>query len=126
MNRRLAREKAFQVLFSIDNEDFDPRVALELSMDGEEANEFLTALIYGVVENKSDIDEQITDALENWSFKRLANVEKTLLRIATFEMTSAIDTPVGVAINEAVELAKVYGDDQSGKFVNGVLSKINK
>jgi len=125
MNRRLAREKAFQVLFSIDNEDFDAGVALELSMDGEEANTFLTTLIYGVVEHKHDIDEKITDALENWSFKRLANVEKTLLRIATFEMSPAIDTPVGVAINEAVELAKVYGDDQSGKFVNGVLSKIN-
>lgn len=126
MKRRLAREKAFQVLFSLDNEDFNVEEAIALSMEDEEMDAFLSALIYGVVENKQIIDEKIDQILEHWSFKRLAMVEKTLLRIATHEIDSALATPVGVAINESVELAKVYGDEKSGKFVNGVLSKLYK
>lgn len=126
MKRRLAREKAFQVLFSLDNEDFDVEEAVALSMEGEEIDHFLSTLIHGVVENKEAIDEKIDQTLEKWSFKRLATVEKTLLRIATHEIDSTLETPIGVAINEAVELAKVYGDEKSGKFVNGVLSKLYK
>ncbi|MGM0523231.1 MAG: transcription antitermination factor NusB [Bacillota bacterium] len=126
MKRRLAREKAFQVLFSLDNEDFDVEEAMMLSMEGEEMDSFLSTLIHGVVENKETIDNKIDQTLEKWSFKRLATVEKTLLRLATHEIDSELQTPVGVAINEAVELAKVYGDEKSGKFVNGVLSKLYK
>ncbi|SEO30296.1 NusB antitermination factor [Amphibacillus marinus] len=126
MNRRLAREKAFQVLFSIDNENFDPNEAIQLSMEDEAPNEFLSGVIFGVVQHKAEIDQKITNHLEHWSFKRLAIVEKTLLRIATFEMFYELETPKGVAINEAVELAHAYGDDKSGKFINGVLSKMNK
>lgn len=126
MKRRLAREKAFQVLFSLDNEDFDVEEAITLSMEDEEVDDFLSTLIHGVVENKETIDNKIDQTLEKWSFKRLATVEKTLLRLATHEIDSELQTPVGVAINEAVELAKVYGDEKSGKFVNGVLSKLYK
>jgi N utilization substance protein B len=126
MKRRLAREKAFQVLFSLDNEDFDVEEAITLSMDDEEVDDFLSTLIHGVVENKETIDNKIDQTLEKWSFKRLATVEKTLLRLATYEIDSELQTPIGVAINEAVELAKVYGDEKSGKFVNGVLSKLYK
>ncbi|GEM02733.1 N utilization substance protein B [Halolactibacillus halophilus] len=126
MKRRLAREKAFQVLFSLDNEDFDVKEAITLSMEDEEVDDFLSTLIHGVVENKETIDNKIDQTLEKWSFKRLATVEKTLLRLATYEIDSTLQTPIGVAINEAVELAKVYGDEKSGKFVNGVLSKLYK
>lgn len=126
MKRRLAREKAFQVLFSLDNEDFDVEEAMTLSMEDEEVDDFLSTLIHGVVENKETIDNKIDQTLEKWSFKRLATVEKTLLRLATYEIDSELQTPIGVAINEAVELAKVYGDEKSGKFVNGVLSKLYK
>ncbi len=126
MKRRLAREKAFQVLFSLDNEDFDVEEAVTLSMEDEEMDHFLSTLIHGVVENKETIDNKIDQTLEKWSFKRLATVEKTLLRVATYEIDSELQTPIGVAINEAVELAKVYGDEKSGQFVNGVLSKLYK
>lgn len=124
MNRRTAREKAFQVLFSLDNERFDPKEAIELSLGEQQPSEFLTTLIYGVVENKEAIDQKISDHLENWSIKRLAIVEKTLIRIATYEIFYEEETPHGVAINEAIELAHIYGDDKSGKFINGVLSKM--
>ncbi|CQR46786.1 hypothetical protein BN1058_01061 [Paraliobacillus sp. PM-2] len=126
MNRRNAREKAFQILFSIDNENFDPNESKEQLLDEEAASDFLDSLVYGVFQNKTEVDQRISNHLEKWSLNRLATVEKTLLRIATYEMFYDIDTPHGVAINEAIELAHVYGDEKSGKFINGVLSKMIK
>lgn len=124
MNRRDGREKAFQVLFSVDREDFDVEQAMEHIIQAE-PNEFVRTLIYGVVKEIETIDQKIEAHLENWSMKRLAIVEKTLLRIATFEMFDELETPKGVAINEAIELAHIYGDDKSGQFINGVLAKMN-
>ncbi|BAM47306.1 transcription antitermination factor NusB [Amphibacillus xylanus] len=125
MNRRLGREKAFQVLFSLDNEDFDVDSAIEHILE-EEPNEFVRTLIYGVVREKESIDKKITEHLENWTLDRLAYVEKALLRMAVFEMFSDLDTPKGVVINEVIEVAHIYGDEKSGQFINGVLAKINK
>ncbi|WP_117169261.1 transcription antitermination factor NusB [Paraliobacillus sediminis] len=126
MNRRTAREKAFQILFSVDNQNYSPDEAMEqvLEEEAEVASSFLSEVVSGVHQHLKEIDEKIEDHLENWSMKRLAAVEKTLLRIAVFEMFYEVDTPHGVAINEAIELAHVYGDDKSGKFINGVLSKM--
>ncbi|MFB1050404.1 transcription antitermination factor NusB [Paraliobacillus sp. JSM ZJ581] len=126
MKRRNAREKAFQIIFSIDNENFDPNESLKQLLQKEVPSDFLNAIVHGVFQHKQDIDEKITKHLEKWSLNRLATVEKTLLRIATYEMFYDIDTPHGVAINEAIELAHVYGDEKSGKFINGVLSKMIK
>ncbi|MHA6251010.1 transcription antitermination factor NusB [Oceanobacillus sp. CAU 1775] len=124
MKRREAREKAFQFLFQIDfNEE-----TLEHSQDeyfDEQVNDkFLTTLIEGVIEKQTDLDAKISEYLENWSLNRLPNVERTLLRIATFEILFLDDIPVNVSINEAVELGNVFGDEKSGKFINGVLSKL--
>ncbi|WP_017472279.1 transcription antitermination factor NusB [Amphibacillus jilinensis] len=125
MNRRTAREKAFQILFSIDNENFDVQEAMALIMEDQSIDQFLDTLVSGVVSTKKLLDEKIENHLENWSFNRLATVERTLLRMATYEMFYELETPKGVAINEAVELAHVYGDEKSGKFINGVLSKMS-
>ncbi len=126
MKRRDAREKAFQILFSIDNDNFDPIESMERVLEEEISSDFLTKIIQGVYQNRKEIDEKITNHLEHWSLHRIATVEKTLLRIATFEMFYEVSTPHGVAINEAIELAHVYGDEKSGKFINGVLSKMVK
>lgn len=126
MKRRNAREKAFQILFSLDNESFDPKESMAQLLEGDLPSDFLEAITFGVFQNKIDIDKKIEDHLEKWSLNRLATVEKTLLRIATYEMFYDVDTPHGVAINEAIELAHVYGDEKSGKFINGVLSKMTK
>lgn len=126
MKRRDAREKAFQILFSVDNESFDSNQAMDQVLDNSEPSGFLTTIVAGVFDNREEIDRRIASHLENWSFKRLATVEKTLLRIATFEIFYNVQTPSSVAINEAVELAHVYGDEKSGKFINGVLSKMIK
>ncbi|MBM7569706.1 transcription antitermination factor NusB [Aquibacillus albus] len=126
MKRRAAREKAFQILFQMDINEIKPKEAMDYVLEEEENDQFLSQLVHGVIENKADIDERISKHLENWTIARLASVEKTLLRISTYEMFYDVDTPQGVAINEAIELAHVYGDEKSGKFINGVLSKMIK
>ncbi|WP_077621615.1 transcription antitermination factor NusB [Sediminibacillus massiliensis] len=124
MKRRTAREKAFQILFQMDVNDIDPKDAIEHVMEQPVEGTYLTELVYGVVEHRDAIDSKIDDNLEKWTFSRLASVEKNLLRIAVFELFYKEDVPQGVAINEAVELANDYGDEKSGKFINGVLSKM--
>lgn len=115
MSRSTAREEAFKILFQLnfDNEN-----------QHNHSDSFTMQLVKGTEENKDKIDQIIIKYLENWSFDRIATVEKTILRIATFEITFLDDIPHGVSINEAVELAHKYGDEKSGKFINGVLAKI--
>ncbi|HLS60643.1 MAG TPA: transcription antitermination factor NusB [Virgibacillus sp.] len=124
MNRSTAREKAMQVLFQLDVNNSEPAEAIQRFLGEEEGNYFLTGLVEGVTQNQGRVDAIIVEHLENWTIDRIAAVEKTILRIATYEINYMEDIPESVSINEAVELAKKYGDEQSGKFVNGVLSKI--
>lgn len=126
MKRHIAREKAFQILFQLDMIDEDIERAIQELLDEEENDEFLYNLVKGVARERSTIDEKISANLEKWSFNRIPSVEKTVLRIATYEINFLPDIPENVSINEAVELAKRYGDEKSGRFVNGVLSKIIK
>jgi N utilization substance protein B len=78
-------------------------------------------LVDGVVSNQAHIDERISRYSQNWKLTRIARLELTILRIAMFEMEFVPDVPAKVSINEAVELAKAYGDGNSGVFVNGIL-----
>lgn len=126
MKRRTAREKALQTLFQIDINDIPPDDALEYVMDQPVGDVYLNRLVHGVTEKKTVIDERIEKNLENWSFSRLAAVERAVLRIAAYEIFYEDEVPQSVAINEAVELANTFGDEKSGKFVNGVLSKMIK
>ncbi|WP_010093192.1 transcription antitermination factor NusB [Ornithinibacillus scapharcae] len=126
MKRHIAREKAFQILFQLDMIDEDMEQTIQEQLEEVEEDEFLHNLVKGVARERSTIDEKISSNLEKWSFNRIPSVEKTVLRIATYEINYLSDIPENVSINEAVELAKRYGDEKSGKFVNGVLSKIIK
>ncbi|MGJ9456929.1 transcription antitermination factor NusB [Oceanobacillus sp. CF4.6] len=124
MKRHTAREKAFQILFQLDINDNEPQQAIEAFLESEESDEFLKMLVEGVTAHREKIDSIISDNLENWTINRIASVERTILRIATFELHFIEEVPKNVSINEAVELGNTYGDDKSGKFINGVLSKI--
>ncbi len=124
MKRRHAREKAIQVLFQIDVTDTDPQEALEHVLSEGEGDEFLSELVFGTLENLDRLDEVIKENLVNWSFSRIGNVDRSVLRMASYEMVIRDDIPVNVSLNEAVELAKLFGGEESGRFVNGVLSKI--
>ena len=122
MSRKQAREKAFQSLYQIDiNKDKSADTLIE-TID-EKTNRYAVTLIEGVLNHLTEIDEKISDKLEKWSFDRIATVEKTVLRIAVYEILFEESTPNKVAINEAVELAKKYNEEQAGKFINGILSK---
>lgn len=117
MDRRTAREEAFKLLFQ-------QEINRDEEINSEKMDPFTRKIVLGVIDNKEDIDQLISNHLKNWSYERIALVEKTVLRIAVFEITYLEDIPVGVSINEAVELSHTYGDEKSGKFVNGVLSNI--
>ncbi|EDL64558.1 transcription antitermination factor NusB [Bacillus sp. SG-1] len=125
MKRRTAREKALQALFQMDMSGMTADEALTNVYEDTPSDEYLENLVNGATENKEKIDGLIKENLEKWSFDRLAKVDRNILRVAVYELLEADDVPSKVVINEAIEIAKTYGDDQSGKFINGVLSKVN-
>ena len=88
--------------------------------------EFSDRLILGVEKNFEKIDQKITQYAANWQMKRMAAIDRNILRLGVYELMYASDIPPKVTINEAVELAKRYGDLESSKFVNGILDKIHK
>ena len=126
-NRR-ARTVALQVLFSQDlNPDAgvpDDMIQERVKKDPEQVR-YAHSLIEGVTLQKKESDAQIEAVLENWKFSRLAETDKNVLRIGVFELMNSKE-PVAILINEAIEIAKEYGDKKSGGFVNGVLDKIRK
>ncbi|RIW33638.1 transcription antitermination factor NusB [Bacillus salacetis] len=125
MKRRTAREKALQALFQMDMSGMTADEALTNVYEDAPSDEYLEALVKGAAVYKEKIDGLIKENLEKWSFDRLAKVDRNILRVAVYELLEIDDVPNKVVINEAIEIAKAYGDDQSGKFINGVLSKVN-
>ncbi|MFI8576702.1 MULTISPECIES: transcription antitermination factor NusB [Rossellomorea] len=127
MKRRVAREKALQALFQIDMSGIEPDVALtNVLEEDQKMDAYLQQLVLGFIENQERIDGHIRENLEKWSFDRLAKVDRNILRLGVYELLFVEDVPNNVVINEAVEIAKIFGDDQSSKFINGVLSKVSQ
>ena len=130
--RTLARECALQILYQLDiTKDELPLVLSDYWTEigsgvDESAKEFANSLVSGTQENLAKIDAVISKYADNWQIKRMATVDRNILRLATYEMLFIKDIPPKVSINEAIELAKKYGDAESNKFVNGVLDKIKK
>ncbi|WP_246944596.1 transcription antitermination factor NusB [Bacillus pinisoli] len=124
MNRRQAREKALQVLFHLDLNEQEPQIAISNVLEEEATDSFLEELVFGTTSHKEEIDTIIKGNLENWTIERIGNVDRAILRIAIYEMKFASSIPTNVSMNEAIELAKTFGDDDSSKFINSVLSKV--
>ena len=130
--RTKAREFALQILYQIDITRAEPKACLEdfwKNREDEaetEVKEFAEKIVFGVIERKVEIDEIISEATQNWEIGRMAVVDRNILRLTTYELLYRDDIPPKVSINEAIEIAKKYGDHDSGKFVNGILDKINK
>ncbi|MCC9087743.1 transcription antitermination factor NusB [Bacillus sp. A015] len=124
MKRRTAREKALQTLFQIDVSNIDPKEAITHALDEQESDPFFEELVFGVLEQKDKLDDMISQHLVNWKLDRIANVDRAILRLSVYEMVYQDDIPASVSMNEAIELAKLFGDDKAPKFVNGVLSNI--
>lgn len=85
---------------------------------------YLRKAVSGVIEHRADIDRTISRLAIGWSLDRMGAVDRNLLRLAVYEILHLDDVPVGVAINEAVALAKKFGDEESGKFINGILGRL--
>ena len=125
--RSRAREVVLQILYQDDlNPDAQQQTADSFLVSRLHADEELTAfarsLLSGVRRNRGELDQLLTKTAENWSLERMAVTDRNVLRLGTFEILYT-ETPDRVAINEAVELAKRFGTDQSAQFVNGILDR---
>jgi len=130
VNRRLLREKLLQFLFQVDVQKEEFQKVLNIFLMDEE-NEGIDKTdiqqqITDIYQSLETIDQTISKYLKEWTLDRLATVDRSILRIATFEILYQEDIPVKVSINEAVELAKTFGSNESSKFINGVLGAMVK
>ena len=130
-NRTKARECALKILYAVDVRKDPPLECAGIFWENQsslkgEIREFSAFLVDGVSKNRDSIDSTISRYATNWQIQRMPIIDRNILRIATFELLFAGNIPPKVSINEAIEMAKRYGDKDSGKFVNGVLDKINK
>jgi len=128
--RTKAREIVLQFLYQQDirKDDWLSNIAdFELLNEVEDdVAPFAIALMKGTLENISTLDDLIAKSAQNWQIKRMSAVDRNVLRLATYELIHESDIPIKVSINEAINLAKKYGDEESGKFVNGILDKIKE
>ena|SRR3989338_6101708 len=132
--RSLARDWALKILYQTDIthraiersvEDFPTQEENSQTLEPE-IFDFCKRLVFGVHEHLKEIDDKISQYATNWQIKRMAIIDRNILRIGVFELQYTTDIPPKVTINEAVELAKKYGDLDSSKFVNGILDNIHK
>jgi len=130
--RTFARECALKILYrieiskeSVDSslKDFWSKTSDSLDKN---SRDFAEVLVKGTCENLAAIDKIISKHADNWNISRMAVIDRNVMRMAAYEMLFRDDIPLNVSINEAIELAKKYGDVDSGKFVNGILDKIKK
>ncbi|WP_075722044.1 transcription antitermination factor NusB [Roseburia sp. 499] len=130
MSRREIREQIFKLLFRAEfyeKNDMSEQLALffeELDQREEKDTDYIQKKYNDIMERLTEIDAMINEVAEGWKTSRMGKVDLTLIRLATYELKFEEDIPTGVAINEAVELAKAYGTDDSASFVNGILAKL--
>ena len=132
MKRQKSREKAMELLFSMELSKNTYEETIETFIEEYEMDlktidvEYIKNVVKVVTDNLEDIDSRIVNALVNWKLDRVSKVNLTILRLAVGEMLFVDDVPGSVAINEAVELTKKYSDEKSTSFVNGFLDKVLK
>lgn len=128
MNRRQARELALQVLFQVDIGQALPEAALQYVFQEKKLDRgdpaFTRRIVFGTLEHLRDLDRVIVNVSHEWQLKRMAGVDRNIMRLALFEIFYCDDIPDGVSVNEAVELAKTFGGEDSSRFINGILGKI--
>ena len=129
MKRRKAREYALQILFQLDIRKEKPSASVlkhfwaEYEAD-EEVRAFAEEIVKGTHKHLVRINELVHQCAKNWSLDRMAVVDRNVLRMAVYEILYRIDIPTSVTINEAIEIAKKFGTDDSGAFVNGILDRV--
>jgi len=128
MSRRAAREAALQTLFQIDigKISIDKAVAfvVEENKLKKKQEEFIRLSVQGVMENLDRIDNIINEVSIDWDLGRMADVDRSIIRLALYEICFSEEVPPNVAVNEAIELGKTFSTAESGKFINGILGKV--
>jgi len=130
--RRESRELALQLLYAIDaNPGYTTRETLQTFREEQtdvlhRVREFAETLVSGVQEHKSEIDSAIKARSKNWSLSRMPRVDLNVMRLAVFELMYRHDIPKKVTINEAIEIARKFGDKESPAFINGILDEIEE
>jgi len=129
--RRKAREIALQFLYQLDlGGDADPtpheaEFWARHPLD-DKTRRFASAIVHGVTTNQSRIDRTISESTEHWDLDRMAVVDRNILRLAVYELLHSAEVPPKVAINEAIEIAKKFGTQESGRFINGILDRVHR
>ncbi len=127
-SRRRSREMAVQVLYQVDMAEGDIAEALRAFCEHFDApdriRDFAVELINGAYNNRAEIDGLISRFSEHWRLERMPTVDRNILRLAVFELLYRSDIPPKVSINEAVDLGKKFGSEDSGSFINGILDRI--
>lgn len=131
MSRKIARELAFKVIFSVDfqheNEDVE-KLIMNLEDETKEITQedkgYINDIVKGVMAKKEELDEKIRKYLKGWTMDRISKTDLAILRLAIYEITYRDDIPYKVSVNEAVELAKTFSDSTSSSFINGVLAGV--
>jgi len=127
--RRKARAIALQALYEIDSARHESERVLSHILSSERLSEenaiFVSALVRGVIQSKEKIDRNIQSFAPAWPIEQMAMIDRNILRLAIFEILFDNKVSLKIAINEAVELAKLFGSDNSPKFINGVLGSVS-
>jgi N utilization substance protein B len=131
MSRRRAREYALQILFQIDfkSQEISSHDFEDFWLDkneSEDVKKFTEDLVSGTVRRLNEIDSRIEKVAENWILKRMAAVDRNILRFSAYEILYRKDIPPAVTINEAVEIAKKFSSSESAPFINGILDRLAK
>ncbi|MDD3303580.1 MAG: transcription antitermination factor NusB [Clostridia bacterium] len=128
MGRKKARDSAFKCIYQLEFQKNEVDKILEYcyveNENEEEEKEYIEPVLKGVIENLTTIDEIILSKLKSWTIQRISKIDLAILRLAIYEIKYMKDIPPKVSANEAVELAKTYGNNDSKSFVNGVLAKV--
>ena len=128
MSRRKSRELAVQMLYQVEMTGYAPEQAKKIYLDNfnppDEYRAFAEKLVSGACEHRKEIDRLIGKTAKNWSLARITPVDRCILRIAVYEMMHCADIPHKVTLNEAIDLAKKFGTEKSGAFINGVLDNV--
>jgi N utilization substance protein B len=128
--RRLAREIALQALYVADvaSTPAEEALAIVTRREGEEVDadtlDFARALALGTLERRAELDAQISERAKNWAMARMAAVDRNVLRLAAYELAARPDTPLGVIIDEAIEIVRKYSTEEATRFVNGILDAL--
>lgn len=132
MNRSAKRELAFKLVYSLEIQKDSDKETIEIFIENnckedEDTKQYIESISQGIIENKNVIEEKISKNLKkDWTINRISKIELAILKLAIYEIKYKEEIPYKVSINEAVELAKKYGEEQSSSFINGVLANIIK